>query len=280
MSVDLTFRYPPVVETVLSVQCDRLKGLTSAHLGAFWERRRSGWPEVTDAVPLEDQFETFGKEVAWDRVFHLRLTQSPTVRLQMRNSKGDRMIQLQNCRLDYNWIALPGQEYPRYRTVRPEFDAILGEFKQQIKEYNVGELLPNQWEITYVNHMPRGTVWNGPHDWANVFRHPPAPGGAPNDTVLEGFGGHWHYELRPALGRLHVELQHAYVEGPNKAEALILKLTARGPIAKEAEAMKAVKEGLNLGHDAIVTFFEKMTSNYAHDYWNRKGPMDDATNIA
>lgn len=275
MATDVTFRYPPVVETVLGVQFERLRGLTNAHLGAFWERRKKTWPHANDAPPLDEQFETFGKQAGWNRAIKLKLTQAPSSRLQIRNAAGDRMVQLQNCRLDYNWIGQPGEEYPRYRTVRPEFDQVLIKFRELVAEHELGVLVPNQWEVTYVNHMPRGTVWRDPQDWPAIFRSLPGLAVVPEGTDLEGFGAHWHFEIRPQRGRLHVELQHAYVEAPERREVLAMKLTARGPTRKEGDVVAAIDEGLNLGHEVIVTSFEELTSRQAHGYWNRENTDGD-----
>ena len=270
MGTHITFTDPPVVETVLSIQFERLRGLTNAHLGAFWERRKSEWPQITDAPPLDEQFETFGKQPGWNKSIHLKFTQAPAARLQMKNKAGDRMIQLQNCRLDYNWIGQSKQEYPRYATVRLQFDKVLDEFAKLVAEHNLGDLVPDQWEVTYVNHMLQGTVWNEPAEWATVFNSLLGSVIAPRETRLEGFGGHWHFEIEPQRGRLHVLLQHANVGDREKKEALVMKLTARGPVEKEKDRGLAIDDGLNLGHEVIVTSFEALTSQRAHDYWNRE----------
>jgi len=269
MGTNVTFRHAPVVETVLGVQFQRLRGLTNAHLGAFWEQRKGHWPHVEDAPPLDEQFETFGGDQAWRKAIQLRFTRSPVVRLQMKNGTGDRMIQVQNCRVDYNWIGRPGEEYPRYRRVRPEFDAVLRDFRKLITDHNLGELIPNQWEITYVNHMPKGTVWNRPEEWPGIFRLPLWVS-TPSGTRQEGFGGHWHFEIEPQRGRLHVEIEHAYLGSPEGREALVMKLTARGPVDRTKEQEGAIDEGLNLGHDVVVNAFVELTSQQAQDYWNRE----------
>jgi len=270
MARDVTFRHPPVVETVLSVQFERLDALSNACLGAFWQERRSAWPRVSDASPLDEQFETFGRQPGWDKGIHLKLTQSPAGRIQMRSAAGDRMIQLQNCRLDYNWIGQAGQEYPRYRAVRPEFDEVLAGFERYIREHDLGQLTANQWEVTYVNQMPEGTVWQGPEEWPGVFRSLPGLAVVPDGLRLEGLAGHWHFEIEPRRGRLHVALQHAYVGGDPEQEALVMKLTARGPIDRQQNASRAIDDGLDLGHDVIVESFEELTSPRAHEYWNRE----------
>ncbi|MFW6155114.1 MAG: TIGR04255 family protein [Planctomycetota bacterium] len=270
MESEVAFKRPPVVETVLGIQFERLRGLTNAHLGAFWQSMQAAWPRVNDAPPLEEQFETFGERGAWARALRLKLTQSPSARVQMRNERGDRMVQVQNCRLDYNWIARPEQAYPRYRTVRPEFDESLEAFRQFVSKYSLGALTPNQWEVAYVNHILKGTVWNDPQDWPEVLRSLPGLAAGPQRTKLESFGGHWHYEIEPQVGRLHVEIQHSVVEEPAKEEALVMKLTARGPIDAKEDPNGAIDRGLNLGHDVIVSAFRDVTSPQAHQYWNRE----------
>src|SRR5436309_10921680 len=85
---------PPVVETVLGVQFDRLPGFTNAHLGAFWSKLDTNeWPEVADAPPLQPQFERFTEAAKWSRGLQFQLTPIPPGRVQIRNANGDRMIQ-------------------------------------------------------------------------------------------------------------------------------------------------------------------------------------------
>ena len=65
---------PPVVETVLGVQFDRLPGFKNAHLGAFWKTLNAAeWPVVQDAPPLAPQFERFDKSVRWAKGVQLQL---------------------------------------------------------------------------------------------------------------------------------------------------------------------------------------------------------------
>jgi uncharacterized protein (TIGR04255 family) len=271
MGTDISFNYPPVVETVLSIQFERLRGLTNAHLGAFWQQKSQEWPQVSDAPPLDEQVETFGKQPAWNKAFRLKLTQAPSARVQMRNANGDRMIQLQNCRLAYNWISKPEQQYPRYSVVRPEFDKILAEFQKLAVDHHLEDIVPNQWEVTYVNHIPKDTVWTKPEDWSTLFNSLPGLAAVPTGMRLEGFGGHWHFEIESQRGRLHVELQHAFIGESEKQEALIMKLTARGPIDKDTDdKITAIDEGLNLGHDVIIRSFVALTSQRTHEYWNRE----------
>ena len=54
------FTNPPLNEVVLSIQFASLTGLKSAHIGLFWERIRSEYPNVTEQATIQTAFETFG----------------------------------------------------------------------------------------------------------------------------------------------------------------------------------------------------------------------------
>ena len=271
-----SFDRAPVVETVLGVQFDLLQPLTNAHLGVFWKGLGAAWADVSDAPSLDPVFERFGAESAWGRSgFQFKFTQDPACRLRIRNAAQDRMIQIQNGRLHYNWLKQRDGVYPRYEeTIRPEFDRMLGTLRSFLDSESLGELRPNQWEITYVNHIPRGTVWNEPADWMELFAALTGPTAGPQTVRLESFGGHWHYEIPPQRGRLHVELQHGRPSERDNPEHLVMKLTARGPVDTDGRNGLSLEEGLDLGHEAIVLAFKELTSPSAHRYWKIRNGND------
>jgi uncharacterized protein (TIGR04255 family) len=267
------YERPPVVETVLGVQFDRLVKLKNAHLGAFWKTLDNvEWPTVADAPPLPPQFEQFDPVDAWGRGVQVRLTQDPSSRLQIRNKDGNRMLQLQNGRLHFNWLGKGGDSYPRYEKVREEFIPLLEDFEQFVATEDLGTFQPNQWEITYVNHIPQGTVWDSPADWGFFRPLSPLPSIA---NIIEGesFGGQWHFLIPPRLGRLHIEWQHERIpsegEGETTNELIRLTLTARGPVGKSG--VPTVLEGLDLGRVTIVNSFQQLMSDEkANTYWGLK----------
>jgi uncharacterized protein (TIGR04255 family) len=260
-----SFKKPPVIETVLGVQFEPIAKFTNAHLGVFWKRLAGDWTPA-DAPPLEPVFERFGEEEVWSREgLQLKVSQVPQLRLRIKNAAADRMIQLQNGRLHYNWLGQPGAEYPRYSMVRPEFDKYLRKLEGSLAKESLGELCPTQWEVTYVNDFPKGTVWNNPTDWAELFSALPGPFGKTPPATLESFGGEWHYEIEPQRGRLHVRLQHGRRSPPDTGEVMKMILTARGPVRVQEGA--GLDEGLDLGHETIVRAFRDLTSQKAHDFW-------------
>lgn len=260
------FRKPPVIETVLGVQFDPVPGLSVAHLGAFWRLLGSDWPHVSEAPAIEPRFEEFGKTRAWGPpTAALKLIEQMDVRVQIRNRDRDRMIQVQNGRLYYNWLGSQGGSYPEYDKVRPDFDWAWGAFQQFVQESELEELRPNQWEITYVNHIPKGALWDSPAEWHRVSPLLASLRLRESSVTFEEFSGQWHYRIGADEGRLHVSANHGLRKAPVEEELLVLNLTARGPIDNERGL--DVGHGLCVGHETIVKAFKELTSEEAHLHW-------------
>ena len=272
MSRDITFPNAPVVETVLGIQFSKIPGLSAAHLGCFWKTLEPEWINISDVAPLPEQYEVFDENPLSSNFqkFNLKVTQEPDIRFRIENEDKDRMIQLQNGRFHYNWLGHQDGCYPRYDVLRPEFDKELEVFRKFVAKLGFGELKPNQWEVTYVNHMKKGTVWESPEDWNEVFNNLPGLGQTPTEISLEGFSSHWQFEILQNRGRLHVELKHGRAGSPDGEEVLTMKLTARGSIDSELSFAESVDVGLELGHDTIVNAFSDLTSEKAHKVWRKK----------
>jgi len=261
---------PPVVETILGVQFDRLPGFRNAHLGAFWKTVDNGeWPDVADAPPLTPQFERFTDAVRWAKGVQLQLTQDPACRLQIKNNDGDRMIQLQNTRLHFNWLGEGGGDYPRYDKVRDGFVWTLNQFVEFVAAENLGDFRPNQWEVTYLNHIPRGSVWNTSDEW-DFFSPLHSVPNIEGVVQAESFNGEWHFVIPDQRGRLHVQWQHGLKSGPEQQEMIVLTLTARGPVGEGEDVLERILDGLDLGRETIVRAFQSLMTDAANDYWGLK----------
>jgi uncharacterized protein (TIGR04255 family) len=262
------FARPPVVETVLGVHFEEFGQFRNAHLGAFWKTLPVGWTSVADAAPMPQQVEVFDGSKLGGRNLSVVFTNQPDLRLQIRNAADNRMVQLQNGQLYYNWLGHEGEECARYPAIRKEFDDVLARFERFAKDESLGELKPLQWEVTYVNQFPKGTVWSSPADWRELFVSLPATSPGPAGTRLESFGGEWHYEIGDKRGRLHVKATHGRRAKPHHDEALTLTLTARGPV--DASEPNPIGIGLDLGRETIVRAFRDLTSDAAHKFWGLK----------
>ena len=225
------YRNPPVVETILGVQFEPLPKLRNAHLGAFWKTLDVGeWPDTQDVPILEPAFERFGDQGQWGALgLGFRLSNDASTRLQIKNTSSDRMIQVQNGRLHFNWLGADGSRYERYPVIRTGFQETLQQFQRFLEQEGLGEVRPNQWEVTYLNHIPKGTVWNVVEDWrfCRLVGNIPA---FPDLIEPENFQGDWRFEIPKQRGRLHVQWQHARRSTPDSQEIVALNLTARGPL--------------------------------------------------
>ncbi len=264
---------PPVVEVILGVQFERLANFRNAHLGAFWKSLdRKAWSKVADAPLLAPQFETFQPGVNWSKGVRVQLTQEPACRIQITNSDADRMIQVQNSRLHLNWLGRDGGSYPRFESVKQEFFKVFHDFTEFVTVNELGELRPNQWEITYLNHIPRGSVWEAPAEW-NFFK-PIAVAPKLNELVKEeSFSGEWHYVIPQNRGRLHIEWRHAVKPTPESSpdeELIQLTLTGRGPIEMSDTMDDSISTGFGLGHSVIVCTFKNLMSDKANKFWGLK----------
>ena len=272
MATDSTLRpkfdNPPVIETALSVQFAPISGFTSGHFGWYWkESLDSSWVKTIEAPPLPDQFEQFGDQQS-RMVKSIQLIPfSQPDRLQIVNSDDDRVIQLQNTRFLYNWRKI-GSKYPSFETLYPEFSNELEGFRDFLRHASLDPISPNQWEIIYVNHIPKGGLWETSEDWHRVL-----PGLFPepiksNAVRFESVTAEWHFEIVPRKGRIHISATHGRLSERGE-EILVLQLTARGPIAPD-DPMLGLELGLALGHDVLVQTFARVVSEAALKQWGFK----------
>jgi uncharacterized protein (TIGR04255 family) len=264
------FAKAPVIERVLGVQFEPFREFSTAHLGQFWSiLKQEEWPTVSDAPSAPPQFERFSADHGWQISPVFMNGIGIPIRIQIKDVTGNRIIQMQNGAIHYNWLNnKTDQPYVRFAELQNEFLALVEKFR--VFAAAMGEWKPNQWEITYVNHLPKGTVWNSPQEWNRVFSSEVAfPYHLPRAT-LESFSGQWRYELESQRGRLYVNLQHANkMTGEQLEEILALQLTARGPVSPAKPGWELL-DGLELGHDAVVRGFAEIVSPEAKRLWEEK----------
>ena len=268
------FAHPPIVEFVLGVQFAPLENMTTGHLGLFWDRLgRTSWPIVGDEPPLEPQFELFDRP-RWRTARQLQLKLQPGFqpgRFTIQNSDRDRMIQIQDTRLLLNWRKrLSGEKvkYPSYKVLIADFEAHYALLEKFVAEHALGELQPNQWEITYVDSFPQGELWQTPADWQKIL-----PGlfgtlstNLQSELVLEHRAAEWSYEIAPKRGRLHVNAQVGFI-AESSQPSLLLNITARGPV--EGTGIPSLRKGLDLGHDVSVREFLAMVNPSIKSSWEQ-----------
>ncbi len=249
-----SFANPPVVETVLGIQFVPLVKLKGFHGGLFWSELGTGWSRAEESPPIAAAFERFDDSPPLDLLFSFEVGAGSPVRLRMRSDDGTEMVQLQRDRLHYNWLGGEAGAYPRYPEVRARFDDVLQQFQGFLEQQKLGELQPNQWEVTYVNRLPRGEVWNSAAEHLATLKLAGSP--EVEGLVTEAADLKLRFLIPPNQGRLHVES----LQQPDHVR---LTLTARGP----AQTLEELSRGLDLGRKTIVTAFARLTSTEAQKAW-------------
>ncbi len=255
---------PPIVELVLGVQFDSIPGFTTAHSGWFWREYLGADWKVSEGQLVPEQTEVFGGLTPSRLAF--QLSQNAASRLLVENASGNRLLQLQHSRLHYNWRK-KDEEYPHFGLVYDEFDRFFTAFKNFVDVAGLKPVVGNQWEVTYVDIIPSGELWNNVGDFNDVL-----PGLFPAHTELDGllpetFAVERAYEITPQRGRLHVAVNLAFVAG-EKVPALLVNMTARGPIA--ADSPTSLRDHMEIGHIAAGEAFARLTSDKAKCFWEAK----------
>ena len=256
------WKRPPVIEVVLGIQFAPIAGLTNGHLGWFWRSVEATYPRASDSAPIQPVLESFEEEPEFG--YHsIGFAQARgDSRLRMASVDGSRMLQAQNGWLVSNWVKRTEGPYPGYTGVLEQFQDGLGAFVGFLKERGLGELAPNLWEVTYIDHIPRGTVWG---DFEDLCKVVPGLLGASRSRYwrFQALGGTWGFQLKERPARLAVTLQTARSTTDPPNDLLVVRSTARGRL----DTLEALSESLNFGRAAVVGTFMDFTSNDAQSYW-------------
>jgi uncharacterized protein (TIGR04255 family) len=262
------FDNPPVVETVLSAQFERLAAMRTVHLGLFWRKVQMRFPKAEDRPVLAPMFERFPEpSTAGGRIRFEAIEIPKLPRLWLLNNPETEMIQIQDDRFIKNWRKAGEEDpYPHYEPViKPAFERDFQDFQSFLREEGLGEVKVNQCEVTYVNHLVSGEGWQqlGEIDRLFTFCKPtaiPVPGTAEDYRVQIRFP--IPNEDGKPIGRLHVDVQPAVRAGDGRP-MYVVNLTARGQYG----------EGFgffDIGRQWIVKSFEQLTTDHMHRIWRKK----------
>lgn len=257
------FGNPPVVEVALSILFEPLERFKSAHVGRLWERIKDQFPATEDQPELPYSIE---EPTAPAPLPRLELMDRPRVRTWFQNADGTQLLQVQHNRIAYNWKRGAASEpYPSYEAVEKGFRKLLPVWMDFVRQESLGEIVPTQAEVTYVNHIPE------PHNSiGRVIKLWPGLDGGTFLPPVEDVRFAARYLItdgtKQMIGRLSAELQPAYLTS-SRAELLNLNLIARGkPRSPDMDGALAF---LRLGHEWIVRGFAEITTPEMHAKWNR-----------
>jgi uncharacterized protein (TIGR04255 family) len=264
------FDDPPVNEVVITLQFEPLAQMTPVHLGAWWQgERRNRYPMCEVRPPLPPELEDFSAPEGPS--FRVGFGQ-PAPAIWFRSKDRTEVIQVQQDRFSRNWSRPDRTEpYIGFERIVADFEEELASFRAFITDEGLGDLVPTQCEVRYINPIELDEAWgrHGQLDrviapWSGNF----SEGFLPEPEDLQ-FGSRFliRGEDDAPIGRLIVTLQSVRTAAEDKP-VFLLQLQARGQ--PTGGGIVGELGFLELGHEWIVRGFATLTTPEMHEHWRRK----------
>ncbi|MDP2200824.1 MAG: TIGR04255 family protein [Methylicorpusculum sp.] len=267
-----SFKTPPLNEVILTVQYDTIEAFNIATYGLLWEKFKAEFPKIEHYLPVEQNVERIGGRHLISEFPRFKVMSPflapPLPRAWFLSESTQELLQIQNDRFSMNWRRIDEQnnEYPHYENyLRSKFLDNLNVLSAFYKENGVGELVPNQCEISYINHVAIPSAhkdlgklflgWSDNYDISDIadledvdinIKH-----------IVKNNAGEF-------IGRLHIRVSPAFSIS-NYNPIYLIELTVRGhPLGRD---IKDVISFMDLGREKIVRAFAKITTNEMHETW-------------
>ena len=261
---------PPVTEVALSIQFGALK-FTNLHAGLLWQVFKDVYPKVEEKPTINPVFETFGAPSPAGPPELQLLAVPPPNRYWFISEDENELLQIQPDRVIHNWRKQrPEDEYPRYEPLKERFLKEVEATRAFFKEYEIGDIAPNQCEVTYINNLlieegvsPNDQIEEMLTVWSENY----------SDDYLKRIENAQlitRYLLLGAddipCGRLHVNARPA-IHTPTSQQVVQMTITARGK--PDSETIESASEWLDKGREAVVRGFTSLTTPAMHKIWKR-----------
>ncbi len=264
------FEEPPLAEVALSVQFEPLLGLLTPHMGLLWQEFRERFPKLEEKPPLNPIIERLGGHRANQSIPLELFSTPPSPRLWFVDKSERELIQIQQDRFIHNWRKVKGKdEYPRYELrIRKSFFDNLKLFIDFLKKEKLGDLVPNQCEVTYVNHIILEK--NDRHkDLSKYFIGWNERYSSSSPLDVEDINLKTRHIIKQKddfLGRLHLNIDSA-INSKDNSMMYVMTLTVRGK--PNDTSIEAVMDFIDKGREHIVRHFDSCTTPYAHNIWRK-----------
>lgn len=261
------YENPPVIEVVSGILFKPINTLLSPHIGLLWEKYRSEYPQCREVAALDPAVEQYDEP---PRMTLEIGSVPPLARVWLVSEAGNAIIQVQRDRFLHNWRKVkPEDEYPRYSKVKQMFMDRLQRFQKFLDENRLGVIEPLQYEMTYINHIPKGEGWGDLSEIQNIFpdfsfrnrkaRFLPTPSGINWKTT---------FTLPEKVGRMHVLIRQVRVRETG-LPLLMMDLTVRGISANKS--LEVMGEWFDLAREWIVRGFADLTGEEVQkNIWKKR----------
>ena len=223
----LDFARPPVDEVVLSVLFQSLDKLLAPHLGAIWrEFEKDGFTHIMEHPPVMPTVETFPIPGRGSQ-FHINVPDIP--RIWFIHEDDSQILQVQRDRFTFNWRKTkPDQEYPGFSVICDKFEDFYNRFCQIMKGMEIGEVIPLQYELTYIDQLRQGDGWNTLDELGKIYNM--FIDFQESDSFwsnAESLSLRTSFTLADLHGRMHLTIRNR-VKIPEEIQTLQTDFTVRG----------------------------------------------------
>ena len=257
---------PPVVETVFAVSLRPLP-LNVVDLSLFGDSQLGDLPVRQEQPPMPTTVETFDGPVPNLAPTISLLEGPPPIRLWFQSEDRSQLVQIQRDWLACNWQGLSNVPYPRYNSTEDFFLGVWDKLDTFVAEERSGDLAAVQCELSYINHIVPGDLWERRGQIDSVLRL----AGTADSFLPEPEDAQFAYRYRiPYEGQ---DVARLYVQAAPGAKAdgtpvIQLNMIARG--APIGEGREGLVRFFRLAHEWIVEGFAAVTTERAQsDLWKR-----------
>lgn len=259
------FSNPPLDEVVFGIQFVPVPNLTSLSACKTRDLFIKNYPIIKEVAPLDSQFETFGGPNSQPG-FHLKLGASPIQsRFWFISREEDHLLQYQSDMFLSNWRKNPTsqapQPYPRFEKIYSDFEDNLNALEDHFSRDYSFPLDINQAEVTYINVIPVDN-FSDASEWLDIWDSV----GVDTESLQTSFREIIRDEEGHPLARLKHEIQ-SVVSADGSKKALRLSLTYKGK--PKNNDINSALDFIKKGRETIVTRFDHITTNTAHQIWGK-----------
>ena len=252
----IKFENPPIDEIVCGVRFDAIKSLQSGHFGVLWQKFRPDFPKIEDqnlAVSLSKEDLENPDRLPLPRVWFIHRDENEIIQVH------------RNCFI-HNWRKRRSDdEYPGYGIVVENFENYLSRFQEFLVEESLGHLVPQQYELIYIDLIPKGQGWENPGDLEKIF--PNLLSLTRQSTFLSNVRGiNWQIilDLPNGLGEIVISIRNAQ-RISNKQEVIHVQF-----MAVSNQAYQPMQGWFDDAHNTINNLFSNLVSDEIQEkFWGR-----------
>jgi uncharacterized protein (TIGR04255 family) len=263
------FEAPPLTEVAVSLQFQQLTNFGFVDIGPLWDCFRDRFGRVEYYPPIPPTFEMFGLPQGAMQPLQMSFGGFPQLpRCWFVNNTNNELLQFQTDRFIHNWRKVEVENvYPRYEHIRASFAQELQVLEAYLTERGLGQIIPNQCEITYVNVISAPDL---PGDQTStVFRNWSSLQGTYTSDI-EDVSFICRFRISDENGEPTGRVIAQTSPGVDAEGRPVIQFTLTGRGRPASPTVEAALNFIDVARDRIVCGFAELTTDEMHKIWKRR----------